>query len=840
MPARRSATVLLLTALLTACGSGSGGSGTSTPPSGAPTPPAPAPSVPTTPSPAATLPTVKWSDPATWGGALPAAGQQVTLPAGKRVLLDTTPPDLGGLTIPAGSVLEFDDNADRTLRAEWLMVHGELRAGSEAKPFTHHAEILLTNAVPGEDVMGMGDRVLGVMDGTLELHGQPRVAWTRLNATARRGSSTLALERAPDWQAGDSLTLTSTDFGANQTERVTVQRVSGSAVTLAAPLKYTHWGEPISVAGLGVNERAEVGLLTRNVRVAATDDATQTRVGAHVMIMGTSQARIEGAEFTRVGQLNTLRRYPVHFHQLGSAPTSYLRGSSVHESYNRCVVVHGTRDLRVQDNVTFDNIGHCLFLEDGDETGNTLSGNLVTRVRAPDAKQGQTPLLDSDKRPAGYWITHPTNTVKNNVAAGVDGTGFWLAFPEHPTGLAAARTDLWPRRTPLGDFSGNTAHSTDRGLNLDNGPKADGTTEVTSYAPVTTPSDPKSAPVTAILSDFTAYKNRDHGVWLRGKGHVLLNATLADNGVGATFASDASTLKGGVLIGETPNLGQPEGWEPTGTGGRALPRPWDPGFPIRGYQFYDGRVTIDGAALAGFTPDATRQASGLGYLTKNAFSLVPTNNALNLRWADGSARVYFPAAQPGRDGDQAATFLDTDGTVTGTAGTTVTASPLLKGAPDCTPTPAWNASTCPGAYTRLWLQDVAGGQLAPVTVTGPHGTVSLTGTPSSFTSFSTSARLNQTYTLTPSAASPHLRLGLQNRQPGDTLTVTLPAATEPRIYRDWWIDNRNLLKKVTPAALPGTTGDSYTYENGQLTLKLVVQTGRDYAQVEICTTDLCK
>ena len=85
------------------------------------------------------------------------------------------------------------------------------------------------------------------------------------------------------------------------------------------------------------------------------------------------------------------------------------------------------------------------------------------------------------------------------------------------------------------------------------------------------------------------------------------------------------------------------------------------------------------------------------------------------------------------------------------------------------------------------------------------------------------------------------RVGADLRRAGRRArTVTLPAATEPRIYRDWWIDNRNLLKKVTPAALPVTTGDSYTYENGQLTLKLVVQASRDYAQVEICTTDLCK
>ena len=33
-----------------------------------------------------------WSDPETWGGDLPQAGEAVTIPAGKRVLLDVSRP----------------------------------------------------------------------------------------------------------------------------------------------------------------------------------------------------------------------------------------------------------------------------------------------------------------------------------------------------------------------------------------------------------------------------------------------------------------------------------------------------------------------------------------------------------------------------------------------------------------------------------------------------------------------------------------------------------------------------------------------------------------------------
>lgn len=841
MTARLWPSFLLLTAALIGCGAAPGQAGATLPPQPQEQPHAQPPETP--PLPTANLSRVDWSAATTWpGGKLPAAGQSVTLPAGKRVVLDVSPPDLAGLTIPAGSALEFAEQ-DLTLRAGWIMLHGELRVGSEASPFTHRAEIVLTDQTPGEDVMGMGDRVIGVMGGALELHGQPRLAWTRLGATAPAGSRTLTLDRAPDWAAGDTLTLTSTDFGPTQTEEVAVQSVSGRTVTLALPLKYTHWGQDAKFGTRTVSERAEVGLLTRNIRISAGEDALKTGLGAQIMVMAGGQARIEGAELTRVGQRNTLRRYPVHFHQVGDASASYVRGNSIHGSFNRCVTIHGTRNLRVQDNVTYDSVGHCLFLEDGDETGNTLSGNLITRVRAPDKKRGETPLLPSDKHPAAFWLTNPANTVTGNVAAGVDGVGFWYALPEHPTGLAIERgKTIWPRRTPLGVFRDNLAHSGDTGLNVDDGPRPDGTTESAYYQPLSNPADGKSAGVRASFGGFTAYKQRDHGVWLRGAGLTLGGATLADNGVGATFAANDSVMDGALLVGETPNLGTPEDWEAKGTGGRSLPRPWDAAFPVRGFQFYDGHVSIQNSAVAAFKSTSVRQASGLGYLTANAFALEPQNDARGLSWLDDSARVYFPPAKAGMDGDLAATFLDADGSVGGAAGNTVTASPLLKDAPDCAAKTVWNASLCAGQYAHLWLNDTTGGKIAPLNVKNMRGTaISLSGTPGNSTDdFHTSVRLNETYALTPSGASAHLRLGFGGRKPGDTLRLSLPASGEPILYRDWWVDERNRLKKVSLAELEGSTGNSYALEGGRLHMKLVVQGDRDYAVVDVCAAALCK
>src|SRR5215208_3349846 len=118
----------------------------------------------------------------------------------------------------------------------------------------------------------------------------------------------------------------------------------------------------------------------------------------------------------------------------------------------------------------------------------------------------------------------------------------------------------------------------------------------------------------------------------------------------------------------------------TGVDGRSLPRPWDRNFPIRGFEFYDGRVGAEDTAFVGYTPNSLREASGLGFLLVNAFNLHPRNYARALRFVDAK-RVYLPSPAAGKDGDASSVFVDQDGSVTGTADAVVTANkPVPRGA----------------------------------------------------------------------------------------------------------------------------------------------------------------
>jgi cell migration-inducing and hyaluronan-binding protein len=198
----------------------------------------------------------RWSDPASWPNRkVPVAGDKVTIGRDKNVVLDVSPPALGGLSIDGK--LTFSDDADLELTSEWVMVHGELAIGTEAKPYTRKATITLTDNVKGEDVMGgMGDRGIMLSGGTLNLHGNIKNTWTKLAATAPAGATRIEVLDASGWRKGDEIVLASTDFNPRQAERRTIAGINGNTITLDKKLDYMHFGK----ITFDVDERGGVGL----------------------------------------------------------------------------------------------------------------------------------------------------------------------------------------------------------------------------------------------------------------------------------------------------------------------------------------------------------------------------------------------------------------------------------------------------------------------------------------------------------------------------------------------------------------------------------------------------
>jgi len=679
--------------------------------------------------------TLRWSDPAAWpGGKVPGAGDAVTIARDMAVVLDVSPPALRSLTVEGK--LSFADDRDIGLETEWIYLPGgELEIGTEAHPYQHNAKITLTDNVRDENINTMGDRGIMMMAGTLNLHGNRTNAWTKLARTANAGSASIEVLDAGSWRRGDEIVLASTDFNPRQAERRHITAVSGNAITLDRPLQYMHYGQ----VTYGVDERGEVGLLTRNILIQASDDAAQSYFGGHIMAMAGSHMYVDSVELNRMGQNMHLARYPIHFHVLGEGQGQYVRNAAIHDTYSRCVTVHGTNDLVIENNVTFNTVGHCFFMEDGIEHGNQFVHNLgimtkchptlpcqptnlgIPSERGPSGQQSDHVLIPSDNTVATYWITNPANTYIDNVAAGSDETGFWMSLPEHPTG-AFKDTEIsqvtWPRRTPMGEFRGNVSHSNYDGFMFDRNVAPDGTFGVTGtvYIPRKNPADATSTPVINLFSDLTSYKNRNGGLWMRGEETIFENLHMADNAIGMTFASGlgggatfTSKTIGSLFVGETDNVGNPA-TESEIAYGRSLPKPEVADFPIRGYEFYDQLHELANDTFVNFADNATRKTGAISYLLFTSFGMSVENSVRGLRFVDAKP-VYFPPREQrwASDFGTSAAFLtaaihDLDGSASGVPDSYIVIdNGIANDNEACEARPGWGAAVCKGDYGRLSL-----------------------------------------------------------------------------------------------------------------------------------------
>lgn len=535
--------------------------------------------------------TARWSSPHTWGGSKPVAGELVVINNQQCVLLDEDTPDLGGLRILGR--LEFD-RRDLNLTSAWIHIDGGgLTIGTLGAPYPYKAFITLTGGDTTENVAGhFGTRGLFVDHGTLELHGEvPAVLWTQLGDHAAAGAGSLQLKEPVTWQLGDEIVIAPTDFyGVAETELLALNSVTGNLLGINPAISAHRWGVPqyAGVTGIGLSpdpgftppalgtptildERAEVGNLTRRIVIQGADDAlwSSQGFGAHMMVHGlASRVLVDGVEFRRAGQAGRMGRYPVHWHRLsyhhgtgallGDAAGHVLRNSSIHGSMNRCVVLHATNGVRLENNICYDIRGHAIFLEDAVERRNLIENNLVLHVRDPDPalRLKNHEASGFQRGSSAFWLTNPDNEIRGNVAADARGNGFWLSFPETAIGLSTA-VAIEPRFMHFGVFEDNRAYANDKvGLNIDWAVIDEvGNVAPLSYAATTNETAPWNY-LTAeriSLSRFTTFKNRQ-GMWNRVTNPDYIEFISADN-LGTFFsgAGNDGLISRSLLVGTSLN-----------------------------------------------------------------------------------------------------------------------------------------------------------------------------------------------------------------------------------------------------------------------------------------------
>jgi hypothetical protein len=371
-------------------------------------------------------------------------------------------------------------------------------------------------------------------------------SWTRLDANLAgdRTEKKIVVSDpngtiASNWAIGDQIVLGSTDYLPGHSELLTVAApgitadpmTGDSVINVAETIQWPHNGKTyplteaahpgVSRLNLGftsVETRAPVALLSRNISVVSDDtlgakdwpEVPGAFFGGHTIFrQGFAAVQVQGVQFYQLGQGGRIAHYPVHFHLVRQVPpNTFVSDSSIWDSMNRWVVLHGAQGVTLQRDVGYLSIGHGFYLEDATETNNRLYGNIGIFARAAiqntqnprqvpgilaspfpttinvacgpttcpcngnaearcDTPQEQVPYHSDIDHPTVFWMTNGWNDFQYNMADGAGTCGFcyWLtpayigghSQMEHWEGYAAEQRGLdRAAMAPLENFYGNS------------------------------------------------------------------------------------------------------------------------------------------------------------------------------------------------------------------------------------------------------------------------------------------------------------------------------------------------------------------------------------------------
>lgn len=414
-----------------------------------------------------------WNNPLTWDtGSVPGNGAVVHIPAGFNV----------GITSVENARLEFV-LVDGTLR-QWI--HGNTRLRTETLYISPSGFFMIGNAtntvkhdVLAEiELLNDGNPIASkwdpkqisrgfISDGKVRMYGESKTNMADMDFSANKGVSSINLQGPvpSDWQAGDQLVLTGTQFARNaphQHEVIMAQNIVGTTIQLTAPLQFNHHRVSTSM-------NLHVANLTRNIRVQS--ESTPIPLRGHVMFRN-GDVDVRHVAFIDLGRTDKTKpldevivdiqynqgdpvgytvtpnpniqnrrgRYAVHFHRNGTYP-----GQNPPSKVWGCVVigtpgwgyVNHSSHVDFLNNVCLDFAGSGFVTEAGDELGNFENNIAIHGTGVPGQYFFIRQVFASLTRPQplgdfafggdGFWFQGPALRVINNVANSCNGTGmFWF------------------------------------------------------------------------------------------------------------------------------------------------------------------------------------------------------------------------------------------------------------------------------------------------------------------------------------------------------------------------------------------------------------------------------
>nr|XP_026695327.1 fibrocystin-L-like [Ciona intestinalis] len=286
-------------------------------------------------------------------------------------------------------------------------------------------------------------------------------------------------------------------------------------IGLNSALEYRHMGETYSVNGFRLEMRAEVALLTHNIKIVGElyDTIDKEAFGGRVLVGSTSSssgdpltgwARISNVEFLRAGQEGWTEsydpRFGVAFVRTGTVSAgrpSYVQNSAFHDSYSTAIGIFGASGINITGNVV-----HRAIHDGIRVTGSNhrVIGNLVTVTLFRGAYGDRFEKDNYLDWQAAFQLSEATDVVVvNNTAAGSERIGF------HVDGEAcdAGDENAW---------MGNVAHGCLHGIQI---------------------FIPDGIFPCSMLRNFVVYKSWDYAIYHQTQTSVIIKDTIiADSTVG--------------------------------------------------------------------------------------------------------------------------------------------------------------------------------------------------------------------------------------------------------------------------------------------------------------------
>ncbi|CAI7901316.1 unnamed protein product, partial [Closterium sp. NIES-53] len=490
------------------------------------------------------------------------------------------------------------------VRANYIMVFGRLTAGEPNMHFAGRLTFTLFQNFKGkrkpyelkyqspadkENPRNMGHKTFAVptsltllpsfpfsrssspaqVGGQVALYGMPggsnTPSWVRLTETAIASARAIYVDTdVTRWAPGMTIALASTSADLNDAEHHIIASVSvvtpASApgksdgryqINLRTPLKNQHDGEEIS-DGVGgtVGIYGEVALLDRHIVITGSDEpAPNNYDGGNFMVYMTPTAQhIVGVQFRALGNQGTLGKYPLHFHACGQQGQNHIvRKNAIVFTKQRCMVIHATGNMTIEENISYETKGHCYLLEEGSEMRNLFRRNLGINARKvdlviPPASSNRLDL-QTDRQPTTFWLATPFSSFIDNVAAGSEDSGFWLEANVYMRGLSRLLPKIGssiPFYYNWGTWDGNHAHS-------------NALFGFRTYPHGSRPRYPSAIQNPRVsLKNFLIYRNKAGIFFFNSERLIVENGVFLDNGIGIDLSRNAGVqAKGCRFIGRT-------------------------------------------------------------------------------------------------------------------------------------------------------------------------------------------------------------------------------------------------------------------------------------------------